>query len=169
VCARSPLVRRFSTTASESRPGCPRQGRRWLFLRSGFRRARRRCFFPEPLSPATPVWLAALALRSTSRQARERRAPRCHRYATLSCLRSCRGAFLFLSAPGQAAAVAQTPRPIADAATDPLPDKLRPHLPIPVELTPARCPILSVAPSSKEQLARKSADRCCPNKRAACS
>src|SRR5947209_12446581 len=57
----------------------------------------------------------------------------------------------------------QFPRPIADAATDPLPDKLRPHLPKPVEPTPARCRVLCVARSSKEQRARESAGRCCPN------
>ena len=59
-------------------------------------------------------------------------------------------------------------RPIADVATDPLPDTLQPYLPKSLERTPVRCPTLCVAPSSKEQLARKSANRYCPNKTAAC-
>src|SRR5436190_18420372 len=37
----------------------------------------------------------------------------------------------------------QFPRPIADAAPGPLLDKLRPHLPKPVELAPVRCRVPS--------------------------
>src|SRR6266853_366259 len=129
----------------------------------------RRSISPESPPPVIPVWPAASTLRSTSQQVRERRGTRCHRHAALSCLSFCPGPPSFLFAAGQGAAVVQPLRPIADAATDPLLDKLRPHLRKPVELTPARCPILSAAPSSKEQLARESADRCCPNKTAACS
>src|SRR5204862_4310849 len=128
-----------------------------------------RSIFRESLPFGIPVWSPASSHRRTSRQAREARARRCHRQAALSCLSACQGSSLFLSALGQAAAVAQPLWPIADAATDPLPDTLPPHLPRPVELTPARCPVLFAAPSSKEQLARKSADRCCPNKKAAYS
>src|SRR5438034_11383067 len=128
-----------------------------------------RSIFRESLPFVIPVWSPASTHRRTSRQAREARALRCHRQAALSYLSACQGSSLFLSALGQTAAVAQPLWPIADAATDPLPDKLPPHLPKPVELALARCPILSAAPSSKEQPARKSADRCCPNKTAACS
>src|SRR6266478_9824745 len=74
-----------------------------------------------------------------------------------------------LSALRQAAAAAQSLLAIADAAWDPLPDMLRPHLPKPGKLTLAQCPIPCAAPSLKEQLARKSADRYCPNRMAACS
>src|SRR5438876_12286534 len=130
---------------------------------------RQRSIFRESPPPVVSVWPAASTLQRTIRPAREARAPRCHRQAALSCLTSCQEPSLVVSALGQAAGVAQPPRPIADAATDPLPDMLRSHLPKPVEPTPARCPILSAAPSSKEQLARKSADRYCPNKTAACS
>src|SRR5207248_154183 len=166
---RSPSNRQSSTGVSESRPGCRRQSRRWLFLRFGFRRVKQRSIFPELSWPVILKWLAASTLRRTSRQAPELRASRWHRQAALSCLNFCPGPSLFLSDLGQAPTVAQPLRPIAVVATDPLPDKLRPHLPKPWELTPARCLILSAVPSSKEQFARKSADRCCPNKRAACS
>src|SRR6266480_6005836 len=106
----------------------------------------RRCSFRELRLPVIPVWLGALTLRSTCQQAGERRAPQRHRQAAPSCLSPCQGPFLSLSALGQAEAVAQPLRPIGDAATDPLPDTLPPHLPKPVELTPVRCPILSAAP-----------------------
>src|SRR5260370_34221554 len=102
-------------------------------------------------------------------QARERRGLRFHRQAAPSCLSVCQKPFLFLSALGQAAAAAQPLLPIADAAMDLLPGNPRLLLPKSVELTPARCPILCGAQSSKEQRARKSVDRCFRNKTAACS
>src|SRR5882724_5068655 len=69
----------------------------------------------------------------------------------------------------EAGAVVPPQLRIADVATDLLLGKLPPHLPKPLELTPARCPILSAAPSSKERVAHKSAGQCCPNKKGACS
>src|SRR5437879_2423760 len=129
MCAKSLSDRRSSTSASESRLEFRRQNKRSIFLRFGFRTVRRQSIFPESPPPVIPVWVAASTLRSTSQQAREQRTPRSHRQAALSCLSSCQAPSLLLPALRQAAAAAQPLRPIADAATDPLPDKLRPHLP----------------------------------------
>src|SRR5262249_39380242 len=107
-------------------------------------------------------------LPSTSRQAREQRAPRCIPRAPLSCLISWAQPSLFVARLGRAGAVPQPPQSIADAATDLLRDKLPPHLPKLGELAPARYPILSAAPSSKEPLVRESADRYCLNRTAVC-
>src|SRR5437899_2576612 len=96
-------------------------------------------------------------------------AQRCHRQAAFFSLSSWQGLSLFLFALGRVAAVAQPPRPIAAGVTDLLPSTLPPCLPKQVEPMRAQYPILFAALSSKEQLARKSADRYCPNRMAACS
>src|SRR5690349_4154146 len=108
-------------------------------------------------------------LRNTSRQVRKRPPPRRLLQAAASFLNSCHGRLVLMPVLERAATVAQPQQPIADAAPDLWQDKLRPHLPTAVERTPARYPILCAVASSKEQLARKSADRYCPNKTAACS
>src|SRR5580704_3065204 len=130
---------------------------RSVFHHSDFRMGVRQCFFRESPPPVIPIWLAASILRGISRRAQERSPPRCQRQPVLSCLTSCHGSSLVLFAARQAAAAAQPLQPIADAATDPFLGKLRLCLPKPAGPTPVRCPILCAAPSSKEQLARKSA------------
>src|SRR5437667_415669 len=87
----------------------------------------------------------------------------------LANIPSCQESSLPLPVLSQGAAVGRPLPPTAGAPTDLLPDMLRSHLPKRWKLTPARCPILCAAPSSKELRAHKSGDRYCPNKTAACS
>ena len=58
MCARSPSNRRSSISASESRPECYRQSRRWLCLRFGFQTAAPLCFFRNRNGPLFAVWLS---------------------------------------------------------------------------------------------------------------
>src|SRR6266550_8880717 len=109
--------------------------------------AEQRCSSRELASPPTRrphspqlrrACRAVSRTRSTIRQLQEHKLPQRQSRKAICCFgvsKVLRGLFPFWLK--RVATAAQPPRPIAGAATDPWPDKLRPHLPKPVEPTPA--------------------------------
>src|SRR5262249_31565021 len=166
MCARSLSDRQSSLSGSEFRPGFPQQNRRWPFPRSGFRRVIRRSISRELRACVRLVPRAGLTVRDTRRRATQLPSRRCRQQPAVSFWKSCENQLLSIVLT-EVGAVVQPQLPIAAAARDLLPGKPQRLLPKSLERMPARYRILSAAPSSKERLARKSADRHFRNKMAA--